>query len=692
MRPELRSSYAVSLVLTLLYCVGCGHVLPAASRAVLLPDGSAVAPWDRPLQFTKTWHVAQRSPDADDRNPGTSERPLRTIQAAANMVGPAQRVLVHAGVYRELVQPPRGGTGPEAMISYEAAEGETVILRGSDVVEPSRWKPSSLLAAAENSAGVADVRMMELAPALFPGENPFSLINARGRPHGFWFPAYILRRGLVFQDGRRLEQVHTAAELLRKPGTYWVEGAAANYDPATTLPATTTAATAAARPPATTRAADRYILHVRPRSGTRIEGSLLEITTRPQAFAPAVEYLGYIRVKGFTIEQVGNRFPVPQRGALSTSKGHHWLIEGNTLRQVNSIGIDAGHQFGGSRNSPPAALCGYNIVRGNTLSDCGICGIAAAEGLENGRRALRGAWIEDNLIAGTGWHGCEALMENAAIKLHVAENCVVRRNVIVDTHQASGIWLDWQNVNSRVTQNVILDTGTVRAGIFVEATFATNAVDNNIIWDCHISRNPAYYPRLYGGFGVLTTESRNLIVAHNLIARCQGAGVCLGIGNPNRKVAGTLPASDGHQVTGNIILDCPTPIMLPNASNACDYNMYSGVGEQTAWRMEQPQQQAGFVKWRESFGFEAHGRACELRVSIDRSAGVMRIGGAEPLPLARLPFIDEDVTGERRTGDRALAGPFADWPGGPRSICPWRQRAWQHARGPASQRKEVPHE
>jgi len=41
-------------------------------------------------------------------------------------------VLVHEGVYRERVKPARGGTGPDAMICYEAAPGERVVIKGSE--------------------------------------------------------------------------------------------------------------------------------------------------------------------------------------------------------------------------------------------------------------------------------------------------------------------------------------------------------------------------------------------------------------------------------------------------------------------------------------------------------------------------------------------------------------------------------
>jgi hypothetical protein len=305
-----------------------------------------------------------------------------------------------------------------------------------------------------------------------------------------------------------------------------------------------------------------------------------------------------------------------------------------------------------------------------------VCGIAASEGLEEGRLALRGTLIEDNRISNIGWHGCEALMENAAIKLHVAENCVVRRNFISNTYQASGIWLDWLNANSRVTQNVILNTGTVRGAVFVEATLATNAVDNNIIWGCRILRKPESYPREYGGFGVLTTESQKLIVAHNLIRGCQGAGVMLGLGDPQRKVGGQPPASNGHTVIGNWILDCPVPIVFPNPNNVADHNVFGGTGPETIWRVEAPDQKVSFPEWQKTLNFDVHGKVNGLTVDWDCANGALRVAGEAGVPAPpRLDFITCDALGVERRGPHTPAGPFADLTQGAFRLAPARKQS-----------------
>ena len=90
---------------------------------VILPDGREFKTWEQPLRFDRTYYVDQSRTNASDTNPGTSERPFATINRAAQVLQPGERVVVAAGIYRERVRPARGGSGPDRMISYEAAPG-----------------------------------------------------------------------------------------------------------------------------------------------------------------------------------------------------------------------------------------------------------------------------------------------------------------------------------------------------------------------------------------------------------------------------------------------------------------------------------------------------------------------------------------------------------------------------------------
>ena len=70
----------------------------------------------------------------NNANPGTREQPWRTVQKAAETLQPGDTVLIRGGVYRENVQPSRGGTSEAARITYKAYPGETPVLSGSEQI------------------------------------------------------------------------------------------------------------------------------------------------------------------------------------------------------------------------------------------------------------------------------------------------------------------------------------------------------------------------------------------------------------------------------------------------------------------------------------------------------------------------------------------------------------------------------
>ena len=91
----------------------------------------------------REYHVM---PTGADHQPGTVEKPLRTINAAAQLALPGDTVTVHTGVYREWVNPLNGGESDSRRILYRAAEGEKVELKGSEVVDNwEKVKPKSVI-------------------------------------------------------------------------------------------------------------------------------------------------------------------------------------------------------------------------------------------------------------------------------------------------------------------------------------------------------------------------------------------------------------------------------------------------------------------------------------------------------------------------------------------------------------------
>ena len=82
--------------------------------------------------YAAEFHVAV---NGNDSNPGTPAAPLRTIQRAADLAQPGDVITVHEGVYRERINPPRGGESDAKRIVYQAAPGEKVEIKGSEVVK-----------------------------------------------------------------------------------------------------------------------------------------------------------------------------------------------------------------------------------------------------------------------------------------------------------------------------------------------------------------------------------------------------------------------------------------------------------------------------------------------------------------------------------------------------------------------------
>ena len=474
---------------------------------VYLPDGTEFKTWEPPsIRFKRTLYVNPRNPKASDSNDGSKNLPFKTITRAADLARPGDRIIVSGGIYRERITPARGGVSPELMISYEAEPGAMVLIKGSEIFT-NKWSEQFI------KVGESNVRIWKanIDRSYFPHENPFEIQNVTDEQFKIMDWAhpmrgkepFVLVRGLVFQDGRRLKQVGALEELGKYPGSYWVD-------------------------------VKNQVLYVRLAKDLEPEKSTIEITTRSTLFAPSQPGLGFIRIKGFVFEQIAGPFPWEQVGAISTTRGHHWIIEYNTVREANGVGIDVGIQH---PHFPQPPEVGFHIVRNNVVTDCGICGIA---GLGPGRGREFGLLIEGNVLMRNAWHDAERLYETGAIKTHNNINCVIQKNIIEDVYHGPGIWMDWDNRNSRCCKNLIINANTIHGGIFVEASQVPNLVDNNIIWNVQ-------------GNGIYEHDSASQIFVHNIIGNSSKA-LRLSGKVTNRKVSNFDMSYGKHIVKNNLLV------------------------------------------------------------------------------------------------------------------------------------------
>ena len=170
--PMKRTSFFTLFLLT-------GTSSPLLPTTPRLPDGKPSSQCGRSRSTSRRlYYVDANARNADDNGPGTNERPFRTIDHAAQVLQPGENVIIGSGVYREAIRPARGGTSPDAMISYEAAPGADVVISGAAVT--AGWQPSEgwNIGADNETNQPVKAYQLHLDPKLFPlGYNPFALAN-----------------------------------------------------------------------------------------------------------------------------------------------------------------------------------------------------------------------------------------------------------------------------------------------------------------------------------------------------------------------------------------------------------------------------------------------------------------------------------------------------------------------------------
>ena len=634
------------------------------NAADYLPDGKRFFFWEKEQNYDLELHVDCMAAKADDKNDGSVSFPLKTIQAAADRATAGMRVLIHGGVYRECVRPRRGGDGPDEMICYEAfGDGEVVIKASEEVSSfaPSLgWRKTSFMKQATEQEEAARIWQHRLEPSMFMGYNPFCAVNIL---HDRLFieydktdmTTYLNRRGMVFCDGVPLKQVPLYNQLSAQEGSFWVE-------------------------------ANGQTIHFRLAKDADPADHCIEITCREQCFAPELPFLSYIKLKGLTCAHAATGAPVPQRGAISCFRGHHWVIEDCGVSWANGTGIDVGNECW-HHEMIEGQTIGHSVIRGCKILDVGVCGIA-------GMFATH-MLIEDNLIMGTGWQLMELSWEAGGIKLHNSIDGLIRRNIFRQTYRADHLWLDVGNENNRITQNLFLDGIEQREAIFMECSRdAVNLIDNNVIWNVEGRFDESQIPlepgssgwykhvedEVVNGYGIYGEGTDHLYIVNNLIGNCRSAGY-FAKAVPFRMTpmsrGGT--ARDAH-IINNIFYRCgEAALKLPTEKNTVEGNLYVKMGGGYLRILyPAPAVCLDLVAWTEFYGFDEKGREGWFDIVVDAEDYSLVVSAAADTPpgrgIVKRDFLyrpaeieavkaalpeNMDFRGNKITGDMKLPGPFS---------------------------------
>ena len=124
---------------------------------------------------------------------------LATISAAAAKAHPGDVITVHQGIYRERIDPPRGGLSDSQRIVYQAAPGEKAEIVGSETVT-GRVKAHG------------DVWKVVVPNRLFGAFNPYSDLI-----HGDWFEPNNRQHhtGAVYLNGEWLVEAAQLDDLFK---------------------------------------------------------------------------------------------------------------------------------------------------------------------------------------------------------------------------------------------------------------------------------------------------------------------------------------------------------------------------------------------------------------------------------------------------------------------------------------------
>jgi hypothetical protein len=438
------------------------------------------------------YHVAKTG---SDQNQGTEQAPFLTINKAASLAMAGDTVIVHEGVYREWVKPKYKGLSNKRRITYQAAEGEKVIIKGSEHI--GDW---------QNISG--NVWKVILPNTFFGDYNPYAL-----KVFGDWLVTIehtrhlgdVYLNGMSFYEANSIEELSDPS-IKTEVLDHWTKKIVPVHNPQQT----------------------KYVWYAEVDvdnttiyanfQGVDPNKELVEINVRRSCFYPVETGIDYITVKGFEMAHAATPWAPPtadQPGLLGANWSKGWIIENNIIHDSKcsaiSIGKEAstgnnyrsirkdkpGYQyqleavFSAERNGWCKEKIGSHIIRYNTIYDCGQNGIV-------GHLGCIFSEIHHNHIYNIALKREFWGHEIAGIKFHAAIDTLIHHNRIHDC--SLGIWCDWQTQGTRISKNLLYNNNR---DLFVEVSHGPYIVDHNIMTSEYaldnISQGGAYINNLIAG-------------------------------------------------------------------------------------------------------------------------------------------------------------------------------------------------
>ena len=438
--------------------------------------------------------VDAANPAASDANPGSDRQPLRTIAAASRLAGPGDTVVVHAGTYREVLQPLHSGE-PGRPITYRA-QGE-VWLKGSDVVGDWQTDGSDWVHKPWRKRNWYDPSLDAASKAPYASSARQDQVFFAGMPLQ-WVPdpSHLVENSFCWAaDGSELRLRLTAgqdpnAAQVEVPVRKMVIGAWPDLD--------------------------------LPRGMTEVERWRATGKDVPPTAVP----IDHIVIRGF---QCAHNAATVNRAGVRI-QGHDWLLEDTTVEWMNAVGIGV--------DSDGAVLRRNHTEHNGQL---GISGTASH------------VRLEDNTTCADNQRDFDVSASGGGCKITDAHDWTIRNQLSV-AETGPGIWCDIECSGITILGATILGNrptaaGGSMGGIFYEISYGPSLIQDALVIGNHAQRNVGAY-----GSGITVSSSRDVQLTDNVILFSDGGvGIKGGVRHPDH-ATGTLFASHGldHYETAHV--------------------------------------------------------------------------------------------------------------------------------------------